>query len=72
MRRREVESWLLAHAFRALPQKATGHRYFERNGVKVTLRSHGPQELSRKHQGMLIRQIVAAGIPKDEVLAGLR
>ncbi len=72
MKRRDVEAWLLAHGFRALPDKAGGHRHFELNGVKVTLRAHGPQELSKKHQGMLIRQIVAAGISRDEVLAGLR
>jgi hypothetical protein len=35
--------------------------------VKVTLPGHGPQDLSKKHIGMLVRQLVQAGFSRAEL-----
>ena len=59
---RDAARWLLAHGFTELPRKASGHRYFERDGLKLTLPGHGPGDLSKKHVGALRRQLQAAGI----------
>lgn len=65
--RRDVERWLLDHGFTELPGRATGHRQFVREGVKVTLPGHGPQDLTKKHVGMLLRQLQTAGFDRGAV-----
>jgi predicted RNA binding protein YcfA (HicA-like mRNA interferase family) len=65
--RRGMERWLLAHGFALLPGKATGHRYYERQGLKITLPGHGPQDLTKKHVAIILRQLVEAGFDRDTV-----
>ena len=65
--RRDVERWLLAHGFIEAPGGKTSHKHFQRGAVKVTLPGHGPQELSKKHSGMLVRQLVQAGFCRAEL-----
>lgn len=65
--RRGLERWLLEHGFVELPGRKTGHRQFVREGVKVTVPGHGPQDLTKKHVGMILRQIEAAGFDRERV-----
>lgn len=69
--RRAMERWLLDHGFAELPGRATGHRQFERDGVKVTLPGHGPTDLTKKHLGMILRQLERAGFDREAVKADL-
>jgi predicted RNA binding protein YcfA (HicA-like mRNA interferase family) len=63
---RDVERWLRHHGFVELPRKASGHRYFQNGGVKIVLPGHGPKDLSKKHVGLLKRQLAAAGFDVDD------
>jgi predicted RNA binding protein YcfA (HicA-like mRNA interferase family) len=65
--RRHLSRWLLEHGFVELPGGATGHRHFARGGVKVTVPGHGPQDLSKKHVGMVLRQLETAGFDREAV-----
>jgi hypothetical protein len=60
MTRRDAERWLLAHGFVEAPGGKTSHKHF-------TLPGHGPQDLSKKHAGMLVRQLVQAGFSRAEL-----
>ena len=65
--RRALVRWLLAHKFNEAVAKAGGHRKFVHapTGVAVTVAAHGPQDITKKHVGMIIRQLVAAGFDRD-------
>jgi predicted RNA binding protein YcfA (HicA-like mRNA interferase family) len=65
--RKTVESWLLSHGFALRPGGKTSHRQFAGGGVVITLPGHGPQALSRKHVGMIVRQLERAGFSRDAV-----
>lgn len=66
--KRTVARWLLNNGFVELQSKASGHRHFKAaNGVKITLLAHGPTDLTKKHVGLLLRQIEHAGFDKGEV-----
>jgi predicted RNA binding protein YcfA (HicA-like mRNA interferase family) len=65
--RRDMERWLREHAFTLTPGKKTGHAFYVREGVKVTLPGHGPQDLTKKHVALILRQLEAAGFDKDQI-----
>jgi predicted RNA binding protein YcfA (HicA-like mRNA interferase family) len=65
--RETVVSWLLAHGFVERRGRATSHRQFVRAGVTITVVGHGPKDLSRKHLGMLMRQLERAGFERTQV-----
>ena len=65
MTRREAERWLLAHGFVEVPGGKTSHRHFHRGAVKITLPGHGGQDLSKKHAGMIFRQLERAGFSRE-------
>ena len=65
--RRQLERWLVEHGFVELPGKATGHRQFVRGGLKITVSGHGPQDLTKKHVAMVLRQLAGAGFDKGTV-----
>jgi len=65
--RRGLEAWLLNNGFRRLPGGMTGHVQYERAGVKITVPGHGPQDLSKKHVGLIIRALVAAGFDREKL-----
>ncbi len=65
--RRALARWLLGHGFVEMPGRGTGHRQFVRGGVKVTVPGHGPPDLSKKHVGMILRQLERAGFDRDVV-----
>jgi predicted RNA binding protein YcfA (HicA-like mRNA interferase family) len=65
--RRRLERWLLDHGFVELPGKATGHRQFGRGSLKITVSGHGPQDLTKKHVALILRQLAAAGFDNEAV-----
>lgn len=70
--RRAMERWLLEHGFRELPGKKTSHRQYEGHRVKIALPGHGPQDLTKKHVALIVRQLVAAGFDRSDVLRDLK
>ena len=67
MDRRTIEKWLTDHGFALQPGRKTSHRQFVRDGVKITIAGHGPQDLTKKHVAMIVRQLEAAGFDRDTV-----
>jgi predicted RNA binding protein YcfA (HicA-like mRNA interferase family) len=49
-------AWLRRNGFNELRGKKTGHRYFEKDHVKITLPGHGPGDLTKKHVGMILQR----------------
>ena len=64
--RRTVARWLEARGFVARTG-ATSHVNYTRDGVVITLQGHGSRELSKKHVGMILRQLERAGYVREEV-----
>jgi predicted RNA binding protein YcfA (HicA-like mRNA interferase family) len=67
MTRRRLEAWLLANGFQREKGRMSSHVQFERAGVKITVPGHGPQDLSKKHVGLIIRALTAAGFDREEL-----
>jgi predicted RNA binding protein YcfA (HicA-like mRNA interferase family) len=65
--RRRLERWLFDHGFVELPGKASSHRQFVRGSLKITVSGHGPQDLTKKHVALILRQLAAAGFEKEAV-----
>jgi predicted RNA binding protein YcfA (HicA-like mRNA interferase family) len=65
--RRAMERWLQDHGFTRAPGKKTSHVFFVREGVKVTLPGHGPQDLTKKHVALILRQLAVAGFDKERI-----
>ena len=65
--RRDMERWLRDHGFTPAPGKKTGHTFYVRNGVKITLPGHGPQDLTKKLVALILRQLEASGFDKEQV-----
>ena len=65
--RRDMERWLRGHGFTLVPGKKTGHVFYVRDGVKVTLPGHGPQDLTKKMVALILRQLEMSGFNKDQV-----
>ncbi len=65
--RRDIERWLRDHGFALVAGKKTGHVFYVREGVKVTLPGHGPQDLTKKHVAMILRHLEAAGFDKNQI-----
>ena len=70
--RMQMERWLLANGFVQRKGGKTSHVQFAGRGVTITLPGHGPSDLTKKHVGMLMRQLERAGFQRDRVLAELR
>jgi len=62
-----MERWLREHGFALALGKKTGHIFYVREGVKVTLPGHGPQDLTKKHVALILRQLEAAGFDKERI-----
>ena len=70
--RRQMERWLLDHGFTPKAGKKTSHRQFHGHDVTVTLPGHGAADLTKKHVGMLLRQLEAAGFARTALLDDLK
>ena len=66
--------WLESNGFERQSGRASGNLYYKHasSGVKVTVPGHGRTELSKKHLGMMIRQLEAAGFEKGQLRRELR
>jgi hypothetical protein len=42
-------------------------RYFQKDHAKITLPGHGPNDLTKKHVGMILRQLERMGYDRDAV-----
>ncbi len=42
--RRSLERWLAANGFVLEPGKKTGHKHYSRQGIKIAIPGHGPQD----------------------------
>ena len=60
-------AWLLRNGFNELPGKKGGHRFFGKDHVKITLPGHGPNDLTKKHVGMIMRQLEQMGYDRKVV-----
>jgi predicted RNA binding protein YcfA (HicA-like mRNA interferase family) len=59
--------WLMTHGFEEVPAKAGGHAYYKKEGVKITLPAHGPQDLTKKVVGHIMRTLEQLGFDKTEI-----
>jgi len=67
MTRTDLEKWLLRNDFIQAAAGKTSHKQFVRGSCKVTVPGHGPKDLSKKHVGLILRQLAAAGFDRAEV-----
>lgn len=67
--KRTMIRWLLAHGFDEVQVRASGHRKFVHpgSGVAITLSGHGPQDITKKHVGMIVRELERAGFDREQV-----
>ena len=72
MTRSRMARWLKEHGFGLLPGKATGHEYWAKDGCKITLPAHGPQDLSKKHVALIARALERAGFSRDDLRRDFR
>jgi predicted RNA binding protein YcfA (HicA-like mRNA interferase family) len=71
--RQGLERWLRRNGFVLQPGAASGHRKWTREGsVSVTVPGHGPNDLTKKHVGMVVRTLERAGFSRAEILRALR
>jgi predicted RNA binding protein YcfA (HicA-like mRNA interferase family) len=71
--RRQMERWLREHGFVELAGRKTSHRQFVLAGrVKITLPGRGPQDLTKKHVALILRQLEAAGFDRATVQQEVR
>ena len=66
VQRRDVERWLLRHGFEQ-SSGASGHIQFSGYGIKIALPGHGPNDLTKKHWGMILRQLASVGFDRRRV-----
>ena len=65
--RRSIERWLVANGFVLEPGKKTGHRQYSRQGIKIAVPGHGPQDLTKKHVALILRQLARLGFDAAQV-----
>jgi len=65
--RRTLERWLVANGFVLEPGKKTGHRQYSRQGIKIAIPGHGPQDLTKKHVALILRQLGRLGFDGAQV-----
>ena len=62
IKRRELEAWLQRNGFALESGRQTSHRQFVRDGVKVTLPGHGPQDMNPAVVANIRRKLREAGL----------
>jgi predicted RNA binding protein YcfA (HicA-like mRNA interferase family) len=66
--RRSLVRWLLTHGFSELPNGSSSHRHFAGpGGVKITIKGHGRQDVSRAVRGNIIKQLTDAGWDREQL-----
>jgi predicted RNA binding protein YcfA (HicA-like mRNA interferase family) len=70
--RRVLAVWLIDHGFDELGAKGTSHQRFRHEfGILITAPGHRKQNLSQKHDGMIVLQLEATGCDRDTVRSDL-
>jgi predicted RNA binding protein YcfA (HicA-like mRNA interferase family) len=64
--RRELVAWLLAEGFTPRVGQ-TSHVQYSKAGVTITVPGHGPDAVSKKHTGMICRQLERLGYSRAEL-----
>ncbi len=65
--RHHVAGWLLRRGFREL-KVGSGHRYFEKDGVKITIPGHGRRDLPKHIMNQIARTMERHfGLTRQEV-----
>ena len=67
MTRMDLEKWLIRNNFTQVPAGKTSHRQFVLGACKVTVPGHGPKDLTKKHVGMILRQLEQMGYDRKVV-----
>lgn len=64
-----LRRWLLANGFEEVVGRRDGHRKFTHRGrgLNVVVVWHGRTDLTKKHIGMLIRDLTAAGFDRETI-----
>lgn len=70
--RKQLERWLIDNGFSLKPGKKSGHKNFRGQGVTITIPGHGPADLTKKHVGIIVRQLEQAGFDREKVLQELK
>ena len=65
--RRSLERWLATNGFVLEPGKKTGHKHYSRQGIKIAIPGHGPQDLTKKHAALILRQLGRLGFDTAQV-----
>lgn len=67
--RDQLIRWLQRNDFEEQPGGKTSHRQFahRKTGVKIMVPGHGPTDLTKKHFGMILRALAAAGFDRAQV-----
>jgi predicted RNA binding protein YcfA (HicA-like mRNA interferase family) len=65
--RRTLERWLQDHGFSLRTGRASGHKHYSNGVYTVTVPGHGPQDLTKKHVGMILRGLAQAGFDRETV-----
>lgn len=64
---RDLVRWLTRNGFSEPKGKMTGHRFFVKEGRKITIPGHGPSDLSKKHVALIFRSLKEMGFDPDKV-----
>ena len=67
--KRTMIRWLLAHGFAEARGRRSSHRKFVHagTGIAIVLLGHGPQDITQKHVGMIMRELERAGFDRVTV-----
>lgn len=68
----DVIRWLLANGFKEVTGKSTGHRFFERDGIKLTLLGHGRNDIPKQHVAQILRALEKLGYRRSDVRKQLK
>lgn len=69
--RDDVIRWLERHGFSRRDGR-NGHLQYTNGHMTITLVGHGPRDLTKKHVGQIVRQLVQSGFDRATVNRGLR
>lgn len=60
--RQQLTRWLLKHGFQKQTGRAGGHEHYtDPAGLTITVPGHGPNDLTKKLVGMILRALEACG-----------
>jgi len=65
--RRLLVRWLLDQGFVEEPRLSTSHRHFSKGSLKISIKGHGSNDVSRTVLSNIIRQLVGAGWEREQL-----